>query len=230
MTLRSLPVLLIICLLSLTGLFSAQNVLARTSAPNVVLIVADDLGWNAVGYHNPEFQTPNIDRLVSEGCELDRFYVAPMCSPTRAGLMTGRYPIRFGQARAVIPPYRDFGLPLTEITLPEALSKLGYEHRAIFGKWHLGHRRAKWHPLNRGFSHFHGHYNGAIDYFELTRENERDWHDGFAASSEQGYATDLIADAAQKWITEVSQYEAPYFCYIPFNAPAFSVSSTRSSD
>ena len=187
--------------------------------PNVILILADDLGWNCVGYHNDEFTTPRIDSIAAEGIELNRFYVAPMCSPTRAGLMTGRYPIRFGLARSVIPPYRDFGLPTSETTLPEMLGKLGYEQRGIFGKWHLGHRRAKWHPLARGFTHFHGHYNGAIDYFQLTRDDVRDWHNGYESSDEQGYATDLIADAAADWIGRSAKSDSPYFCYVPFNAP-----------
>ncbi len=189
------------------------------SLPNVILILADDLGWNCVGYHNDEFNTPHVDSIATEGIELNSFYVAPMCSPTRAGLMTGRYPIRFGLARSVIPHYRDFGLPTSETTLPEMLGKLGYDHRGIFGKWHLGHRRAKWHPLARGFTHFHGHYNGSIDYFQLTREGLRDWHIGYEPSDEQGYATDLIADAAADWIGRSAQSDSPYFCYVPFNAP-----------
>ncbi|OYP38929.1 sulfatase-like hydrolase/transferase [Rhodopirellula sp. MGV] len=192
---------------------------AEQTKPNVVVLLADDLGWNAVGYHNTDFVTPHIDSIVQSGMELDRFYVAPMCSPTRAGLMTGRYPIRYGLARAVIPPYRDFGLPTDETTLPEALAKLDYEHRGIFGKWHLGHRRAKWHPVARGFTHFHGHYNGAIDYFELTREDVRDWHDNYDASDEQGYATDLIAESVSSWIKDVASDDKPYLCYVPFNAP-----------
>lgn len=191
----------------------------QPTSPNIVLILADDLGWNSVGYHNDEFKTPHIDSIAADGIELNRFYVAPMCSPTRAGLMTGRYPIRFGLARAVIPPYRDFGLPTSETTLPEMLGEIGYQHRGIFGKWHLGHRRAKWHPLARGFTHFHGHYNGAIDYFDLTREDIRDWQDDYEPSDEQGYATDLIADAAANWIKESSPSNSPYFCYVPFNAP-----------
>lgn len=187
--------------------------------PNIVVILADDLGWNSVGYHNEEFQTPHIDSLVASGITLNRFYVAPMCSPTRAGMMTGRYPIRFGCARAVIPPYRDFGLPTSEVTLPEMLSTLGYKNRGIFGKWHLGHRRAKWHPLAQGFTHFHGHYNGAIDYFDLSRDGVHDWHVGYDSLDEQGYATDLIANAAAKWIRQSVESDAPYFCYVPFNAP-----------
>ncbi|TWU29857.1 sulfatase-like hydrolase/transferase [Bythopirellula polymerisocia] len=192
---------------------------SESSQPNIVLIVADDLGWNCVGYHNQQYQTPNIDRIVSEGVELNRFYVAPMCSPTRAGLMTGRYPIRFGCARSVIPPYRDFGLPVSELTLPERLADLGYQNRGTFGKWHLGHRRAKWHPLNQGFTHFHGHYNGAIDYFQLTREGVRDWHVNDQPSDQQGYSTRLIAEAASEWIAESASADSPYFCYVPFNAP-----------
>ncbi len=209
--------ILLACLASPSGAWGSNS--NHQSPPNIVIILADDLGWNAVGYHNDRFETPHIDRLVRSGVELDRFYVAPMCSPTRAGLMTGRYPIRFGLARAVIPPQRDFGLPKDETTLGEALEKLGYRHRGVFGKWHLGHRRAKWHPLLQGFSHFHGHYNGAIDYFELTRENTRDWHVNFDPSDEQGYATDLIAAAAADWITDQSAQTAPYFCYVAFNAP-----------
>lgn len=187
--------------------------------PNVVILLADDLGWNAVGYHSNWAETPNIDGLASQGIELDRFYVAPMCTPTRAGLMTGRYPIRFGLARSVIPPYRNFGLPVEERTLADALADAGYNHRGIFGKWHLGHHQAKWHPLARGFTDFEGHYNGAIDYFDLTRDGERDWHVDFEPSNKQGYATDLIADAACNFIRQAAAGDAPYFCYVPFGAP-----------
>ncbi len=187
--------------------------------PNVVILLADDLGWGAVSYHADWAETPHIDKLASEGVELDRFYVAPMCTPTRAGLMTGRYPIRFGLARAVIPPQRNFGLPVEERTLADALGKVGYKHRGIFGKWHLGHHQAKWHPLARGFTHFEGHYNGAIDYFDLTRDGERDWHVNYEPSKKQGYATDLITDAACEFIATAASDEAPYFCYVPFNAP-----------
>ena len=80
--------------------------------PNIVLIVADDLGWNNVGYHGGTARTPNLDRLVREGVELDRFYAAPLCSPTRAGLLTGRHPLRMGVGCSVITPWRTHGLPL----------------------------------------------------------------------------------------------------------------------
>ena len=187
--------------------------------PNIVIILADDLGWADVGFHSSRIPTPNIDRISEEGVELDRFYVFPMCSPTRAGLMTGRYPIRFGMARSVIPPWRNFGLDPDEITLPEGLGQLGYSHRGIFGKWHLGHNHPKWHPNNQGFTHFHGHYNGAIDYFTLSRENERDWHLNGKSNPETGYSTDLIASAASEFILNCAKEEAPFLCYVPFNAP-----------
>ena len=99
------------------------------------------------------------------------------------------------------------------------LDGLGYQHRGVFGKWHLGHSRAKWHPLRQGFTHFHGHYNGAIDYFHLTREDTRDWHVNYETSTQEGYATDLIAESAANWISSVSKSNSPYFCYVPFNAP-----------
>ncbi len=192
---------------------------ATDRAPNVVILLADDLGWGAVSYHADWAETPNIDALAAEGVELDRFYVAPMCSPTRAGLLTGRYPIRFGLARAVIPPYRNFGLPVAERTLADALQAAGYQRLGVFGKWHLGHHQAKWHPLARGFTQFEGHYNGAIDYFTLVRDGQRDWHVGVEPSDKEGYATDLIATAAADFIREAAAGEAPYFCYVPFNAP-----------
>ncbi len=187
--------------------------------PNVVIILADDLGWNAVGYHNPEVSTPNIDRLCSEGVELDQFYVSPMCTPTRAGLMTGRYPIRFGCARSVIPPWRDFGLPTDERTIAQALGVIGYGQRGIFGKWHLGHARLKWLPTQRGFTHYTGCLNGAIDYFSLERDGERDWHDNNEPSQAQGYATTLIGQAAANFIETSASREEPFFCYVPFTAP-----------
>lgn len=209
----------LITLASLLVLTCSLTATGDDSSPNVVIILADDLGWGAVSYHGDWAETPNIDRLASEGIELDRFYVAPMCSPTRAGLLTGRYPIRFGLARAVIPPQRNFGLAVEERTIADGLADGGYQQRGIFGKWHLGHHHVKWHPLSRGFTHFEGHYNGAIDYFSLKREGERDWHVGDEPSEKDGYATDLIADAASSFIRTAATGDAPYFCYVPFNAP-----------
>jgi len=192
----------------------------RPPKPNILIIVADDLGWNAVGYHNKDVATPNIDEcIVRAGLELDRFYVCPMCSPTRAGLMTGRYPIRYGCGRAVIPPQRDYGVPTDEVMLPQALARCGYTNRGAFGKWHLGHLRKRWHPLSRGFTEFYGCYNGAIDYFTHERDGELDWHHNWDSSHDPGYATDLIAEKAAAFIRRSASEAAPFFCYVAFTAP-----------
>ncbi len=204
-----------LCIVLLTGWTLPCAVAER---PNIILIVSDDQGFADVSFRGSEIETPNIDRIAREGAVLDRFYVCPICSPTRAGLMTGRYPIRFGMMRSVVPPWREGGLPHDELTLPEALEGAGYTHRGAFGKWHLGHSDVQYHPLRRGFTEFYGHYNGNIDYFTHNREGELDWHDGYRTSRDVGYSTDLIATRATQFIRDHAN-NGPFFCYVPFNAP-----------
>ena len=191
---------------------------AGPKRPNIVLIVADDLGWNNVGYHGGVGRTPNIDRLAREGVELDRFYVSPLCSPTRGGLMTGRHPLRFGIGCSVITPWRKHAMPADERMIPEVLARVGYKRRGCFGKWHLGHSHVRHHPLSRGFTHYYGCYNGAIDYFTRKREGELDWHRGHAPAREQGYATHLITKEAVAFISNCPADE-PFFVYVPYTAP-----------
>lgn len=199
--------------------YTPQNTKAQqVKKPNIIIILVDDLGWGDVGYHGGNIPTPNIDKFAKQGIELNRYYTAAVCSPTRAGLLTGRYPDRFGLRKTVIPPWSDFGVSTDEVFLPQLLEKAGYKNRAILGKWHLGHVALKYHPLNRGFTHFYGHLNGAIDYFTHTREGELDWHNDFETSHDKGYSTDLIANEAIKNI-KVYQKESPFFLYIAFNAP-----------
>ncbi len=186
--------------------------------PNIVLILADDLGWNDVSYHGGEIPTPNVDRIALEGVVLDRFYACPVCSPTRAGLMTGRYPIRFGMQRAVCRPFLEVGVPPVEETLPEMLARAGYRHRGIAGKWHIGHAFREYHPLNQGFRSFVGHFNGNIDYYTHHREGQLDWHRGFEPNYDEGYSTELIASEAVRFIEEHAG-SGPFFLYVPFNAP-----------
>ena len=183
--------------------------------PNIIVIVADDLGWNDVGFHNPDIVSPHLNRLAQKGVELTRFYVASLCSPTRAGLLTGRYPDRFGIRNGVIRPNMIGGLPLGEKTLANVLAGAGYEKRAAFGKWHLGHSDVRYHPLQRGFTSFYGHYNGAIDYFTHYRDGALDWHRNYDVSRDTGYSVELIGREVASFIHTAG--EAPFFAYVAFN-------------
>lgn len=190
----------------------------NNSKPNILILLADDLGFGDVGFNGSDIKTPNIDRIASEGVRLDQFYSCPMCSPTRAGLMTGRYPLRFGLMRSVIPPQRDFGLSTDEETIADIMAKAGYNYRGIIGKWHLGHRRQEWLPTKRGFTHYEGCLNGAADYFTRDRDGEMDWHINDQPSKKEGYTTDIIGDAAVEFIKSIPK-EDPFFLYVPFTAP-----------
>ncbi len=203
----------------LGGLSLAPFLRAEPAKPNVLIIVADDLGFADVGFNGGKvIATPNLDRLAATGVNLTDFRACPMCSPTRAGLMTGRWPARFGLMRAVIPPWSRYGLPAAENTLPELLGVAGYGERVIMGKWHLGHAQREFLPRANGFTRFYGHYNGAISYFTHERDGETDWHDNERTVRESGYATDLLGDAAARFVRGAA-VDRPWFLYVPFNAP-----------
>jgi len=211
------PKHLILLLALVAGL--CGHSLAAESKPNVLIIVADDLGYADVGFNGGKvIATPNLDRLAATGVKLTDFRACPMCSPTRAGLLTGRWPARFGLMRSVVPPWSSYGLPPEENTLPELLAGAGYERRGITGKWHLGHARRKFLPLAQGFTRFVGCYNGAIDYFTHERDGERDWHHDDRTVREEGYSTDVIGAEAVRFISE-SPAGKPWLLYVPFNAP-----------
>ncbi|HSH96255.1 MAG TPA: arylsulfatase [Roseimicrobium sp.] len=188
-----------------------------TKPPNVVFFLADDLGWSDVGFHGSEIKTPNIDKLAASGAKLDAFYVQPVCSPTRAALMTGRYPMRHGLQVGVVRPWAQYGLPLEERTLPQALKTAGYS-TAIVGKWHLGHFQPEYLPTRRGFDMQYGHFNGALDYFTHIRDGGFDWHRNDQENRDEGYTTTLIGYEAVR-IVEKHDSSKPLFLYIPFNAP-----------
>ncbi|MCW1884149.1 sulfatase-like hydrolase/transferase [Luteolibacter flavescens] len=202
------------------GLLLLASGAAVTAAekPNVLVILADDLGYADVGFNGGTIPTPNLDRLAATGVNLTGFRAAPICSPTRAGLMTGRWPLRYGMMRAVVPPWSKYGLPAEEKTMAELLAPAGYGPRGITGKWHLGHARKEFLPLARGFTSFYGHYNGAIDYFTHERDGETDWHRGEKTVKEEGYATDLIGAEAARFVREAPD-EKPWLLYMPLNAP-----------
>jgi arylsulfatase A-like enzyme len=184
--------------------------------PNIVVILADDLGSHDVSWRGSDIKTPRLDRLAHAGARLEAFYVQPVCSPTRAALMTGRYPMRLGLQVGVVRPWADYGLPLEERTLPQALHDVGYE-TAITGKWHLGHVRPDYLPTHRGFDHQYGHYNGALDYFTHIRDGGFDWHRDDKVCRDEGYSTKLVADEAVRLIEQRDKAK-PLFLYVPFNA------------
>src|SRR5687768_6143762 len=121
---------------------SISSVPGQTQRPNVIVFLADDLGFRDVGYQKSEIETPNIDRLANDGLKFNRFHSFPLCSPTRAGLLTGRHPIRYGLAYSVVRPWSHYGLSPAEKTIADVFKDGGYQ-TAITGKWHLGHTHVK---------------------------------------------------------------------------------------
>jgi arylsulfatase A-like enzyme len=204
-----------LALLSLL-LATASLLAAEPVKPNIVFILADDLGRDDCGFMGgKQIQTPHLDKLAAAGAKLDAFYVQPVCSPTRAALMTGRYPMRHGLQVGVVRPWADYGLPLNEQTLPQALKTAGYA-TAIIGKWHLGHNAPEYLPTRRGFDHQYGHYNGMIDYYTHIRDGGFDWHKDDQVNRDEGYSTHLIAKQASKFVAE-NAGKKPFFLYVPFN-------------
>jgi arylsulfatase A-like enzyme len=190
--------------------------LSAAPKPNLVLILADDLGWGDVGYHGGEAKTPNIDRVSAEGLRFDRFYSQPICTPTRAALMTGRYPWRCGMASGVILNHLRYGLPLDETTLAQTLKGAGYA-TAIVGKWHLGHETPAHLPTERGFDTHYGLYT-AIDHFTHEWQGGLDWHRDRKPVREEGYATDLLGDECVRIIENHDFAARPLFLYHPMFA------------
>lgn len=189
---------------------------APAKRPNVVYLLIDDMAWMDVGYHGGTYQTPVMDRLANAGVRLEQHYAMPVCSPTRAALLTGRYPMRCGLQTGVVRPWAQYGLPLEERTLAQALKEAGYA-TAICGKWHLGHFQPDYLPTRRGFDHQYGHYNGALDYFTHIRDGGFDWHRDDKVCRDEGYTTELVGREAVRWIEE-QDGRRPFFLYVPFNA------------
>ena len=185
--------------------------------PNLVILLADDLGWNDVGYHGSEIRTPRIDKLAAEGVQLDQFYALQECTPARAALMTGRHPIRYGLQDGVFWPWNKVGLSLKERTLPQALREAGYA-TVMIGKWHLGIFEPAYLPMARGFDrHYGGPYTGLMDYFQ-HRYYALDWHRDGHPLVEEGYATELLGREAVR-VVQQHDFAKPLFLYLAFSAP-----------
>jgi arylsulfatase A-like enzyme len=149
--LLSVSLAVLVCSLTTTTSGLAQ----KSAKPNIIYIVADDLGWKDVGFHGSDITTPNLDLLARDGVRLEQFYAQPMCTPTRAAFLTGRYPFRYGLQTMVIPASMTYGLPTDERLLSQNLKEAGYS-TAIIGKWHLGHGKKEFWPMQRGFDYQYG--------------------------------------------------------------------------
>ena len=197
-------------------LASAQ--VAASERPNIVVIVADDLGWADVGYHGGNIDTPSLDRLAEQGVQLNRFYTTPFCSPTRAALMTGRDPIRLGVAYGVIMPWDNIGVNPAEHFMPESFGAAGYQ-TAMVGKWHLGHAQMTYHPNERGFEHFYGHLHTEVGFYPpFANVGGKDFQVNGVTADDEGYETYLLADEVSRYIRE-RDAQKPFFIYMPFIAP-----------
>ena len=185
-------------------------------SPNIVIILADDLGWNDVSYHGSEIKTPNIDKLISSGVELDRFYVQPTCSPTRAELMTGKSAMRLGITRP-ISKNQKLGLGLEEKILPQYLKELNYS-TYLLGKWHLGSYIPDYFPTRRGFDYFYGYLTGGIGYWDHIHGGGHDWQRNEVGLREDGYVTQLIKNDTLKIINN-HDFTNPIFLNVNFGAP-----------
>lgn len=231
--------LLIIALLLCISVYNGYS--QNAQKPNVIVILADDLGYADVGFNGcKDIPTPNIDRIAKNGVKFTNGYVTfSVCGPSRAGLLTGRYPQRFGYERN--PQYRphdpNMGLPKTESTLAETLKKVGYTS-GIVGKWHQGADISN-HPLNRGFDDFFGHLGGGHRYFpeDLTIK------DSYATENDEGesyktwilrnhepiqtkkYLTDEFSDEAVQFVER--HQEQPFFLYLAYNAPHGPLQATQ---
>lgn len=194
------------------------NSFSAEKHPHIVFMVADDLGWNDIGFNNPDIISPNINQLAKAGVILNHAYVQPLCSPSRSSFMTGWYPFRLGMQHLVLTAYQNVCLPLERTLLPEVLKKNGYKTHAI-GKWHLGFCKWECTPTYRGFDTFQGLYTSREDYYNKIN------HDGFDFrkneeiywQANETYSSFLYSAALEKMISQHDASE-PLFLYFPIQS------------
>lgn len=196
--------------------------------PNIVLIMADDMGYSDLGCYGGEIETPNLDRLAGEGLRFTQFYNAARCCPTRASLLTGLYPHQAGMGGMVNSktgpgPYQGY-LNDQCVTIAEVLKTAGY-NTLMSGKWHVGEERPHW-PVDRGFDRYYGLISGAMNYFDIAKGKAEGVVRGFATDGEAHqppnkywYLTDAISDHAVKYVQEYGVQENPFFLYVAYTAP-----------
>ncbi len=217
-------------LLSLQGCLSADGLSADKTPggrPNIVLIMADDMGFSDIGCYGSEINTPNLDSLAAGGLRFTQFYNAARCCPTRASLLTGLYPHQAGIGHMVgnkgYPAYQGY-LNNRCVTIAEAL-KLGGYRTLMSGKWHVGEDRPHW-PTDRGFDKYFGLISGGANYFDITKAKAKGVKRRMAADDqpytppkEGFYITDAFSNNAVKFIDTYGRNDKPFFLYLPYTAP-----------
>ena len=190
---------------------AAPSVSAANTKPNVLILVSDDQGWGDVGYHGGEMATPNIDKLVEDGLEMNRFYAYPICTPTRTSLLTGHISMR----HEIYAPSQNLGHDPQ--LMNQAFKDAGYMTMTA-GKWHLGRDTQRDFPINRGFDHTYGSLNAGPDYWTHGRGEVKDWGRDGRTVHENGYATDLFGNEISRLIRDRDPSK-PFFSYVAFTAP-----------
>lgn len=224
-------VLVLFSILSCKNEKSKVKVEAKTdkplTQPNIILIMADDLGYGELScYGSEKINTPNIDQLAANGMKLTDFHSnGPVCSPTRAALMTGKYQQRTGVEGVITAKsHREVGLSLNETTLAEVLKKQGYSC-GMYGKWHLGYAE-EFNPTHQGFDRFTGFVSGNVDYHShIDQEGHLDWWKGNVIDDEEGYTTDLITNYGVDFIKNNNSKKTgkPFFLYLAQEAPHYPI-------
>lgn len=205
--------------------------------PHIVFILADDLGYNDIGYHarhhNSQMKTPHLDELAAKGVKLENYYVQPICTPTRSQIMSGRYQIHTGLQHGVLDASQRNGLPLDNILLPEQLRKCGYDTHMV-GKWHLGFYNKQFLPQLRGFNSYYGYVNGAEDYYTHTYYDKKisacgvDMHDTYGPinSTWGKYSAFTFTDRAKNIIDERDKSK-PLFLYLAYQSVHFPLQAPK---
>jgi arylsulfatase A-like enzyme len=181
--------------------------------PNIVVVMADDLGYGDVGWHGGPYKTPHLDQLAKAGVRLEQHYSLPVCSPTRSALLSGRFNSRFGCTN----PTNSRVFPFDTTTLASALKSVGYE-TALIGKWHLG-SKTEWGPQRYGFDHSYGSLAGGVASYThvyKTGEFAQTWHRNGKLIEEEGHVTDLLTREAVRFIEK--NRTGPFFLYVPYTA------------
>src|SRR6478735_3814106 len=211
--------------LILISRFSVAQKKQETKKPNIILIMVDDMGFSDIGSYGSEIQTPNLDRLATEGTRLREFYNNSICAPTRASLLTGQYQHKAGvgyfDVNLGLPAYQGF-LNKESLTLAEVLKQNGYS-TLMSGKWHLGKDSLAW-PNQRGFDRFYGFIPGASNYFDIGSYGKADPVVLIKNNKKEKlvageYLTNKITDNALQFLDDQNKTSKPFFLYVAFNAP-----------